>query len=187
MNDRPSLDPSPPRLGTRDLRILDRLNTISLFRPLVDYPEDLARLLEIIEVRQCAAGTRVLEEGTTGDEMFIINRGWVRVLKRTLYNDEYTVASLEAESGHFFGEIGLMDQDRRSATIVAEVDCEFLVIRRDRFVELGDKYPRIGLLVTREIAKSLCRRLRQANEDIVTLFGALVQQVEEEMKSEESR
>lgn len=172
------------RIGTRDLGILSRLNAVALFRPLVPHPEDLERFLDIIEVRYCPAGSRVLEEGTMGDEMYIINSGRVRVLKLTLYHDEYTVAFLDAESGHFFGEIALMDQDKRSATIVAEVDCELLVIRRDRFIELGDKYPRIGLLITREIAKHLCRRLRLANEDIITLFGALVQQVELEMQGE---
>ena len=35
--------------------------------------------------------------------------------------------------------------------------------------------------MTREIAKSLCERLRQTNKNIITLFGALVHEVEEEM------
>ncbi|MHB2016851.1 MAG: Crp/Fnr family transcriptional regulator [Candidatus Xenobia bacterium] len=165
--------------------ILERLQKVALFKPILDSAQDVERLAEIVEMRKCKAGTRIIVEGDEGDEMFIINKGRVNVLKKTMYEDEYTVANLNAEMGAFFGEIGLMDADKRSATIVADTDCEFLVISRNRFIELGNQYPHLGLFVTREIARNLCGRLRQANQSIVTLFGALVQQVEEEMMQTE--
>src|SRR5438309_2115377 len=84
----------------RDQRILNRLSAVSLFRPLAGRPDDLERLAGIIEVRRVPAGTRIIEEGQEGEEMYIIDQGRVQVLKRTLYKDEYTVATLDAEGGH---------------------------------------------------------------------------------------
>ena len=144
--------------------ILERLQKVALFKPILQSPQDVEKLANIVEIRQCKAGTRIIVEGDEGDEMFIINKGRVNVLKKTSYDDEYTVANLNAEMGAFFGEIGLMDADKRSATIVADTDCEFLVISRDRFIELGNEHPNLGLFVTREIARNLCGRLRQATE-----------------------
>ena len=67
---------------------------------------------------------------------------------------------------------------RRSATVVAEADCTLLAIERDRFHAFGDRHPARGLLVTRRLAERLAARLRRANEDVVTLFSALVHEVE---------
>ncbi len=79
----------------------------------------------------------------------------------------------------FFGELALLDREVRSASVLAETDCEFLVINREDFNQLGEEDPRLGLLVTRAIAKELSKRLRKANQDMVLLFEALVEQVAE--------
>jgi CRP-like cAMP-binding protein len=63
--------------------------------------------------------------------------------------------------------------------VTAETDCEFLVIHRDKFIQLGEEDPRLGLVVTRAIARELSKRLRKANQDMVLLFEALVEQVAE--------
>ena len=53
------------------------------------------------------------------------------------------------------------------------------MINRDDFTRLGEQDPRLGLLVTRAIGKELSKRLRKANQDIIILFEALVEQVAE--------
>jgi CRP-like cAMP-binding protein len=63
--------------------------------------------------------------------------------------------------------------------VLAETDCEFLVINREDFNQLGEEDPRLGLLVTRGIGEELSKRLRKANKDMVILFQALVEQVAE--------
>jgi glutaminase len=78
----------------------------------------------------------------------------------------------------FFGEQALMDADQRSATVVAETDCECFVVKKEDFEALGGKNCHIGLVVTREIAKIISQRLRKANQDIITLFSALVTEIE---------
>lgn len=53
------------------------------------------------------------------------------------------------------------------------------MIERDRFLQFGDGNPAAGLSVTRRIASNLASRLRRANDDVITLFAALVHEVGE--------
>ena len=96
----------------------------------------------------------------------------------TLAKERYTVANLSAEMNIFFGEIALMDNDIRSATVITETECECFVIKKNDFEKLGDQEPKIGLAITREIAKLLCARLRKSNQDYINLFEALINEIE---------
>jgi CRP/FNR family transcriptional regulator, cyclic AMP receptor protein len=151
------------------------LEALPLFKELAGQAA-LQDLAAICEMHRARAGEVVVTEGSEGDTMYVIKEGRVRVEKRTPYKDTYTVSFLSA--GDFFGEAALLNRDRRSATCLAETDGELLVIGRPRFLEFGDRHPAAGLLITRKIAGHLAHRLLSANEDIVTLFSALVEEVE---------
>jgi len=151
------------------------LESSPLFAPLAGRPE-LVELAHACELHRATAGEVVVSEGTEGDTMYVIIRGRVRVEKRTPSHDTYTVTFLEA--GSFFGEVALFSRDRRSATCVAESECDFVVISRERFEAFGDRYAQAGLLLTRRIASHLAARLLSANDDIITLFSALVEEIE---------
>lgn len=157
----------------------DRLAQSKLFEGLA--PEALAPLAQACQSRLAVADEVLLREGEEGDTMFVICSGRVRVEKKTPYSDTYTVTFLHAEQGDFFGELAMLDREQRSATVVAETDCELLVVSRDRFVAFGDTHPAAGLLLTRRIAQHLADRLRRSNSDTVTLFTALLQEIEERL------
>jgi CRP-like cAMP-binding protein len=165
--------------GTPDdgTRIADHLRTARLFEGLA--PEAIESLSQLCRVERVPRGRAIVEEGSLGESMFILMLGRVRVEKRTPADDRYTVTFLSHEKGDVFGELGLLDSDRRSATVTAETDCEVIVIERDRFLQFGDSNPVAGLSVTRRIASNLATRLRRANDDVITLFAALVHEVEE--------
>jgi CRP-like cAMP-binding protein len=88
--------------------------------------------------------------------------------------EPYTVAKLKAEYNIFFGELALVDTDKRSASVVALTDCELLVFTRDKFLELCQNHADIGWRLALEISGILSSRLRKANEEAVILFEALV-------------
>ncbi|HET7745976.1 MAG TPA: cyclic nucleotide-binding domain-containing protein [Vicinamibacteria bacterium] len=142
-------------------------------------PAALDDLGSACTLQRVAAGTTVLKEGDEGDAMYVIRKGRVRVEKRTPYQDHFTVTFLE--DGAFFGELALLDRDQRSATVVAETDAEFVIVQRDCFLQFGDRHPPAGLAVTRRIARNLAERLRRTNRDVVTLFSALVHEIEESL------
>ena len=157
----------------------EHLEASPVFQELGGDQGALDDLAAACEIRRAAPSEVILREGDAGDSMWLIKRGRVRVEKRTPSQDAYTVTFLDDQTGGFFGELALLDREQRSATVVAEAECEFLVISRDRFLEFGDRHPAAGLAITRRIARNLADRLRRANQDVVTLFSALVHEIEE--------
>jgi CRP/FNR family transcriptional regulator, cyclic AMP receptor protein len=150
-----------------------------LFEEIARDPAALDSLAAVCAVKRARAGDVVIAEASTGDELYVIREGRVRTEKRTPSRDPYTVRF--QERGDVFGEMSLLDPDIRSATVIAETDCEFVVVDRARFLAFGDRHPAAGLLLTRRLAQGLAERLRRANEDVVTLFSALVQEIEQRL------
>ncbi len=159
-------------------KVREKLSKISIFKKFAEDKLALEKIAGIIKVVKFPSGAFIIKEGDQGDEMFILNEGRVRVEKKTLQNENYTVVELADNMHVFFGELALMDDDVRSASVLAITDCECFKIKKEDFEKLGDSETKIGLYVTREIAKILAKRLRGANKDSITLFSALVTEIE---------
>jgi CRP/FNR family transcriptional regulator, cyclic AMP receptor protein len=156
------------------------LKEISLFRNLSGNDKALSELASLFTTVSYPKGYQVIVEGTESEEddaLYIIKTGTVEVIKRTRPGDPYKVAELSAGMHIFFGELVLLDKEKRSATVRCKTDCEFYKLTRTDFIALGDKNPATGLAVTRELSKIICQRLRKANNDVITLFDALVEEV----------
>ena len=152
-----------------------------------DYKEDkkvLRKIEELFVERKARKGDKIIREGETGDELYIIKNGSVRIEKNTLQNEPYTVVQLTADQHVFFGEIGLLLHDTRSASVVAEQNSTFLVTNRNKFLKFGEREPLVALKITRQIAQILAKRLQKTNQDVVTLFSALVTEIDSESSLE---
>jgi CRP/FNR family cyclic AMP-dependent transcriptional regulator len=154
------------------------LKKISLFEDFRENQDVLHKIDKLFTERTVRKGQVIFREGNEGAELYIIKKGRVRILKNTLQNESYTVALLSAEQNAFFGEMGLLLNDRRSATVAAEENSVFLFTTRSKFIEFGENEPFAALLVTRRIAQILARRLQKMNKDVVTLFSALVDEID---------
>ena len=126
-------------------------------------------LRQCVEARAVAAGERVFRRGDTGDEIFFVRKGSVRiqlpVAGRTLH-----LASVGRAD--FFGEIAFLDGGCRSADAVAETACELFALSRQRFDALAQAHPRLGQGVFAALAGALALRLRAADGEIATLEDA---------------
>ncbi|MBN2510179.1 MAG: cyclic nucleotide-binding domain-containing protein [Spirochaetales bacterium] len=158
--------------------ILQRLIRIPLFSAIKKNDEYMNLLVAISTIRKYRKGEMIIKEGDIGAEMYIVLSGNVEILKRTRAGDDYTVTKLKAEHNVFFGELALIDDDKRSATVIASSDSEFLVMTKEDFISLGDRHPAVGLPVTREIAKIISSRLRKTTGDMLTIFDALVTEIQ---------
>lgn len=159
---------------------LSILANIVLFKDFKENTEVLEKIDKLFTEMKAKKGEAIIKEGKEGDELYIIKSGSVRIVKNTLQNEPYTVVNLSADQHVFFGEIELLLNDKRSATVVAEEDSTFLITNRKKFLAFGEKEPYIALLITRQIAHILSKRLYKAGQDVVTLFSALVDEIESE-------
>jgi len=161
-----------------DKKNQERLRKIKLFE---DFSEDtgaLERIFLIGELQNVKKGDRIIEEGDVGETLYILLSGSVRIEKTTLQNKPYTVVLLREEHNVYFGELALIDADRRSATVLAENDCLLFTIHRKDFLQFCEDNPYMGYKITMQIAKKISASLRKMNMDVITLFEALVSEVE---------
>ena len=127
------------------------LKSLNLFK---DTPENiLADLAPLMKERQYEQGTVIFKEGETGDCMYIIQQGSIRIHKGST-----TLAILKDKE--VFGELSLLDADTRSASATADTDCTLYKIDQEPFYELMDERPEVA----KGFIKILCQRLRTMNE-----------------------
>jgi len=165
--------------NVKKTEILEKLKNIPLFKNIKENEANLHTFIGICDTRTYSIGDTIITEGEMGSEMFIVYKGSVEIQKKTRAGDTYNVATLSDKQNVFFGELALIDDDKRSATVIACSNSEFLVISKEKFIELGNNHPEIALPITREIAKILAGRLRKTTQDMLTIFDALVNELSE--------
>src|SRR5215213_6617030 len=119
------------RNGPGDMLMLDELRQISLFADLSK--EDLEQLYQMAETVSIPAGQRVLQEGDPGDSLYVVLDGELEVTKRQGSQD---VLLALYEPGQFFGEMALLEQTPRSASVRTLQESTLLVISQAAFQTL---------------------------------------------------
>jgi CRP-like cAMP-binding protein len=144
-------------------RVIENLRKAELFARLRD--EELLQIAEVCQAVKVPAGKVIFSEGDDGDELFIIYEGGVRVQINTRRSDG-TVAPSTINMlypGQCFGELVLLNNANRSATIIAAEPTTLIVVRERDFHALCESSPRIGYVVIRNLAMDLAFKLRSSN------------------------
>jgi len=153
------------------------LSKIFLFQALKE--EELEHVLSHTQTRDYPAGAVIIQEGETGDSMFIMVSGEVEITKElTLVLDEDTpkervMIRLKAEDGVYFGEMSLLENEVRSATVTALSDCLLLELHQKDFLEMTHRRPAMGVKLLLRLSQVLSAHLRKSNQDVVKLTTAL--------------
>ena len=155
------------------------LYNISLLHNLSE--NEINDVWSIIHPVEFSAGTIIMKEGDIGDTMFLFASGIVDITKyltmkigeKGFSNVEKSMVKLNAKNVSFFGDMAIFENDTRSATITAFTDCLLFEIKRQDFEKMCNKNPLLGYKLIKEIAITLCQRIRKGNEDILKLTTAL--------------
>jgi len=136
---------------------LDALGNIPMFRYLA-YNE-LLKIFAMMSQENVPGGHRLIEEGTAGDEMYIVISGKVRV-----HSGDTTITHLGP--GDHLGEMSLLDKAPRSASITADEPSLLLGLSRDDFFTLIRKEGDLAKKILWNFLQVLTHRLRQTNLDL---------------------
>jgi CRP/FNR family transcriptional regulator, cyclic AMP receptor protein len=109
------------------------------------------RLAEIGKRRRYPAGDTIIAEGESGVAFYVILSGSARVEQRG-----QSIGQLE--TGDFFGELALIEEHPRSATITAVEDTECLGFTRWEFTALLDEHPEVAVPMMHALIRRLHRR-----------------------------
>lgn len=123
-------------------------------------PEELRQFAEVTREKEYPRGSVILFEDDPGDSLFIVRDGRVKVVLVAEDGREVILGVLGV--GEHFGELSLIDDQPRSAHVIAMEDSTLLVLRRDDFRRRVEATP----LVAWSLLGELSRRLRRADGKI---------------------
>ena len=113
------------------------LSHVAILENLTD--QELVELQHIIHKKDFRENSVIMREGDSGDEMYLFQKGEVRVSKNLTLKigkrggfskAEKSMVTLKAENVDFFGEMAAIEKEKRSATITANTDCVLYLVKR---------------------------------------------------------
>ena len=137
------------------------LKAVPLF---ASFPEDQLRMLTaVITRRSLPRSTTVMASGDPTDSLYIVLSGRLKVMMSDAEGKEVILSILGP--GEFFGEMGLIDDAPRSASVVSIEPCEVLSIAKRDFKKcLAENFE-----MAQAVMRGLVRRLRDADRKIGSL------------------
>jgi serine/threonine protein phosphatase PrpC/CRP-like cAMP-binding protein len=135
----------------------DILARMPLFRALND--REILRLLQVVEVHPYKDADVVIREGDRGEELFIVLTGSVKVMR-----GETELARLKP--GDHFGEMALVRNQPRSATVLSDLDSELMVIRRTDFFDILRNEHQLAVKLLWQFLGVLADRLDDTNREL---------------------
>ncbi|KPI38759.1 putative sterigmatocystin biosynthesis monooxygenase stcS [Cyphellophora attinorum] len=146
------------------LDLFDRIRSFPLFQSTPD--SFLAQLGMVLKPQMYSANDYILNEGDDAKSMYWLIRGAVAVTSR---DGESTYAELKP--GAFFGEIGILLDRPRTATVVARTRCLTLILKKEDLQKILPDYPDVERAIREEALERLAqtekkkRQLRAGLED----------------------
>lgn len=149
-------------LNTMDSVAIDYLSGLELFSSLDQ--EDLEKIAGVTSSRSFKKGEIIFMEDDPGDNLFILRKGWVKILKVSPEGKEKTLAILGP--GDCLGELAILDGKGRSGMAQTLTALETLQINSSDFARILKQSPHIAL----SLLPVLTTRLRKANREIEKLI-----------------
>lgn len=134
--------------------------------------EQVEALNQRARLRSFAANTVVVNEGDEGSSLFVVQQGSLKVFLTDEGGREVTLSLLDP--GDYFGELALLDEAPRSASVIAVTRSELLQIPRSAFLEMIEAHPACMQVVVR----NLVARIRKLSDNVrslalVDVFGRM--------------
>lgn len=147
---------------------LEAMRSIPLFQHL-SYKEQMA-VLAIANARSFEAGQEIVREGATAEQLFVVVQGKVAI-------ESEGVVIAELRPGFHFGEMGLIEQAPRSATVRALEATRCVVLGRMELLALMRKEPVLAVKLLWNLVRALSERLRLTNAELSEARQVLMEQI----------
>jgi len=138
-----------------DINVVEKLRQSSLFKLLPEEP--LRAIAQKAKCRQFFPNEIIELEGNPSNSLYIITNGIVAVKKIISTGKEHLFAYLM--QGSSFGEVGIIENRPRSATVQAVSDVDVIVIQRQEFMDMLHQHPVVAI----ELARTLGAYLTETN------------------------
>ena len=141
------------------------LKSVELFKNLND--DEIEIVSKELKKKDFDANTKVFDEKSTGDELYIIEKGKVEI---TLVRDESILVLAELGVYSFFGEMAVLTEKERSASVTTVEPSSFYILKRNNLLSLIDTHPSIAAKIFKSLAEVLSDRISKTNDNLETYF-----------------
>ncbi|MCH2533232.1 MAG: cyclic nucleotide-binding domain-containing protein [Bdellovibrionales bacterium] len=141
---------------------MNLLKNVYLFKTLSE--DEINVINEVAEMKTYNAGDIIFSEGSSSEAMYVINFGSVRIQQKTKDGDDLEVAVLG--TGSHFGEMGFLDNEKRSASAVAIEKSDIVSINYDDLKKALESDVNIAKDFYQSLSQFLIRRLRITTNDL---------------------
>jgi CRP/FNR family cyclic AMP-dependent transcriptional regulator len=122
---------------------------------------ELMGIEQYMKILDVIPGEIVFEEGERGDYVCFVVEGSLEVLKKTGSGENIVISTLS--KGRSIGEMAIIDDLPRSATVRAKYKSTLLTLSRENFDYIIAKYPDIGVKILKGLSSLLCMNLRKTS------------------------
>lgn len=130
-------------------------------------PTHLKSIIKLMHNRIYVPGEMIFHQGDPGAGLYIIINGQITI-KQEDEGNSWELTKLYR--GDFFGELALLDNERRSATAVAIEETQVLVIFKPDLDNFISNNPKEGIKILRGMAHIIAIRLRSLNQDYFQMY-----------------
>jgi len=144
---------------------MKELEKVKLFRYLT--PQEISWMLVKWRPKEVSEGSVIIKEGTTGDEMYLIETGRVEI---HLIRGDVVLLLTELQEPAFFGEMSILTDKPRSATVKAKTDVRLLVLKKQDFMNVVNENPKVAAKFLLAMGEDLCNRIITTNTNLENYF-----------------
>ncbi len=137
------------------------LDKVEIFEGLNE--QEMEALAASSVVRNYPKNTIIINENDHADSLYIIESGRVKVYCSDKNGKEFIMNTLT--DGDYFGELALLDDDKRSASVRTMEKSNFCIIYKEDFNQVLEQQPNI----TKTLIRNLTRRVRKLTKDVKAL------------------
>ena len=109
------------------------LKSVDILKQVEDY--ELSQICDALQVKKIAKGTELIKQNENGDNFYIIEEGEAYAMKTFNPGDEPKLVK-EYQKGNYFGELALIKNEPRAASVFTKTDCRMLSLDRMSFKRL---------------------------------------------------
>ena len=142
--------------------VIELLRNVAIFHELDD--GELARVAEVCRDQEFVSGEYIFREGESGNRLYLIVEGDVRISRVVPGSGEEALAVLKA--GSMFGEMSVFDRSERSTDAISNGGCRCITITRSDFELLLDFNRDLAYKVLWACVRMLSSRLRSTNDSL---------------------
>lgn len=147
--------------------VTELLRSVAIFKDLDD--GELARVSEVCREQTFVSGEHIFREGESGNRLYLITEGEVRISRTIPGSGEEALAVLK--TGSLFGEMAVFDRSERSTDAISNGGTKVITIMRSDFELLLDFNRDIAYKVLWSVVRLLSHRLRSTNDSLKSFLA----------------